>query len=100
MPTVSILVDGAVAQLVERLVRNEKVRGSNPLGSTTLPLEALDMAFKQRRPPDGLVHHSVRGVQYASAVYRKSGPGRRHPEHEPQRQLLRQCQHGKFLEYP
>ena len=27
---------GAVAQLVERLVRNEEVRGSNPLGSTRL----------------------------------------------------------------
>ena len=27
--------DGVVAQLVERLVRNEKVRGSTPLGSTT-----------------------------------------------------------------
>jgi hypothetical protein len=26
--------DGVVAQLVERLVRNEKVRGSIPLGST------------------------------------------------------------------
>src|SRR5579872_4977111 len=26
---------GAVAQLGERLVRNEEVRGSNPLGSTT-----------------------------------------------------------------
>jgi hypothetical protein len=25
---------GVVAQLVERLVRNEKVRGSTPLGST------------------------------------------------------------------
>ena len=30
----AILLDGVVAQLVERLVRNEKVRGSNPLGST------------------------------------------------------------------
>ena len=28
---------GAVAQLGERLVRNEEVRGSIPLGSTTLP---------------------------------------------------------------
>ena len=28
------LVNGVVAQLVERLVRNEKVRGSTPLGST------------------------------------------------------------------
>jgi hypothetical protein len=27
--------NGVVAQLVERLVRNEKVRGSTPLGSTT-----------------------------------------------------------------
>jgi hypothetical protein len=27
-------VHGAVAQLVARLVRNEKVRGSNPLSST------------------------------------------------------------------
>ena len=28
--------EGAIAQLVERLVRNEKVRGSTPLSSTTL----------------------------------------------------------------
>jgi len=39
--------------------------------ATTLPLAALDMALKQRRPPDGLVHHSDRGVQYASAAYRQ-----------------------------
>ena len=31
--------DGVVAQLVERLVRNEKVRGSTPLGSTILRSE-------------------------------------------------------------
>ncbi len=30
---------GVLAQLVERLVRNEKVRGSNPLGSTSLRFE-------------------------------------------------------------
>ena len=30
------LMAGVLAQLVERLVRNEKVRGSNPLGSTSL----------------------------------------------------------------
>ena len=29
-------VDGVVAQLVERLVRNEKVAGSIPVGSTIL----------------------------------------------------------------
>ena len=30
------MLSGAVAQLVARLVRNEKVRGSNPLSSTTV----------------------------------------------------------------
>ncbi len=35
MPKVSLSCwNGVVAQLVERLVRNEKVRGSTPLGST------------------------------------------------------------------
>ena len=32
--------EGAIAQLVERLVRNEKVRGSTPLSSTILPWPA------------------------------------------------------------
>jgi putative transposase len=39
--------------------------------ATTLPLAALDMALQQRRPPTGLVHHSDRGVQYASEAYRQ-----------------------------
>lgn len=39
--------------------------------ATTLPLAALDMALTHRRPPAGLVHHSDRGVQYASAAYRQ-----------------------------
>jgi putative transposase len=39
--------------------------------ATTLPLSALDMALQQRRPPAGLVHHSDRGVQYASLAYRQ-----------------------------
>ena len=39
--------------------------------ATTLPLAALDMALTQRRPPSGLVHHSDRGVQYASEAYRQ-----------------------------
>lgn len=36
---------------------------------TTLTLAALDRALAGRRPPAGLVHHSDRGVQYASAAY-------------------------------
>jgi transposase InsO family protein len=34
-----------------------------------LTLEALRMALAQRRPGPGLVHHSDRGVQYASREY-------------------------------
>lgn len=33
-------------------------------------LAALHMALKHRRPPRGLLHHSDRGVQYASAEHR------------------------------
>jgi transposase InsO family protein len=34
-----------------------------------LPTAALRMALEQRKPAPGLVHHSDRGVQYASAEY-------------------------------
>jgi transposase InsO family protein len=36
-----------------------------------LVLEALRMALRRRRPQPGLVHHSDRGVQYASNDYTK-----------------------------
>ena len=39
--------------------------------ATSLPLAALDMALQHRQPKTGLVHHSDRGVQYASAAYRQ-----------------------------
>ena len=35
----------------------------------TLTLRALRLALEQRRPAPGLVHHSDRGVQYASGDY-------------------------------
>jgi len=35
-----------------------------------LTLDALNMAIRQRKPPDGLIHHSDRGVQYACTDYR------------------------------
>jgi transposase InsO family protein len=37
-----------------------------------LPLAALTMAISEQRPDAGLIHHSDRGVQYASAEYRSS----------------------------
>jgi putative transposase len=36
-----------------------------------LPLAALRRAISAQRPGAGLIHHSDRGVQYASAEYRK-----------------------------
>ena len=40
--------------------------------STSLPLAALDMAVRRRRPSSGLLHHSDRGCQYTSADYRNA----------------------------
>ena len=37
--------------------------------ATRLPLGALRHAIATRQPPPGLVHHSDRGVQYASGEY-------------------------------
>jgi putative transposase len=37
--------------------------------ATRLPMAALARAIAQRQPPPGLVHHSDRGVQYASGEY-------------------------------
>ncbi len=34
-----------------------------------LPMAALEKAIAERKPPPGLVHHSDRGVQYASGEY-------------------------------
>lgn len=38
---------------------------------TELASKALRMALQARRPPRGLIHHTDRGCQYASAAYRK-----------------------------
>lgn len=41
-----------------------------PSLATALPLAALHMALRRRRPAPGLLHHSDRGCQYASEDYR------------------------------
>ncbi len=40
--------------------------------ATALPLAALHMALRRRRPGAGVLHHSDRGCQYASADYRSA----------------------------
>jgi putative transposase len=58
---VALVVDGfsrrAVGWALERTLQ------------TRLAVQALEMAIAQRQPRLGLVHHSDRGVQYASAEY-------------------------------
>jgi putative transposase len=41
----------------------------DPTLATRLPLGALHQALATRQPPPGIVHHSDRGVQYASGEY-------------------------------
>jgi len=36
-----------------------------------LPLEALQMALRLRKPEEGLIHHSDRGVQYTATAYQE-----------------------------
>lgn len=43
---------------------------AGPSLQACLVLAALHMALRQRQPPKGLLHHSDRGVQYASADHR------------------------------
>ena len=42
---------------------------SGPTLQGCLVVAALQMALRHRQPPQGLLHHSDRGVQYASAPY-------------------------------
>ncbi|MBE3087947.1 MAG: DDE-type integrase/transposase/recombinase, partial [Chloroflexi bacterium] len=36
---------------------------------TSLAMKALEMAHRERKPQPGCIHHSDRGVQYASAEH-------------------------------
>lgn len=61
-----------VAGIIDRCTRRCVGWAMNNTLHTTLPLAAWQMALTQQRPPPGLVHHSDRGVQYASALYRQN----------------------------
>jgi len=57
-----------VLDLYSRAVVGWAVR---PTFTTDLPLTALHLALGRRQPSRGLVHHSDRGVQYASGDYQR-----------------------------
>ena len=62
-------VDVFVAVVMDAFSR--KIVGWNlgPKLTTDLALTALNNAIESRQPAPGLIHHSDRGVQYASAAY-------------------------------
>jgi transposase InsO family protein len=59
-----------VAGVLDRCTRRCVGWAMSDTLATSLPLAALDMALMHRKPSGGLIHHSDRGVQYASAAYR------------------------------
>ena len=68
-----------------------------------LVLDALRMALGRRQPDQeaGLLHHSDRGSQYASAAFQQlHAGGQDHVQHEPSRQLLGQRHDGELLRHP
>ena len=66
---------------------------------TGLTLAAFEMAIEQHQPPAGLIHHSDRGVQYASQhrVCRSTGGLRGVGEHVGRWQSLQQRQSRELL---
>jgi len=60
-----------VAAVVDRWTRRCVGWAMGESLATLLPLAALNMALAHRQPPAGLIHHSDRGVQYASESYRQ-----------------------------
>lgn len=62
---------GFLAVLLDAWSRRVIGYALGPLLDARLPLAALDAALESRRPDPGCVHHSDRGTQYASRLYRE-----------------------------
>ena len=61
--SIAVRVDGVVAQLAERLVRNEKVAGSIPVGSTIKSRGIIDLQSSEAVANYSLAFHArVRAV--------------------------------------
>ena len=61
---------GYAALLVDLFSRKIVSWSYRVLMNEDLVIEAIQQAIRQRRPPEGLIHHSDRGGQYASRRYR------------------------------
>jgi transposase InsO family protein len=60
-----------VAIILDLWSRRVAVWSSGTTLEASVAVAALQMALKQRHPPAGMIHHSDRGIQYASGQYRK-----------------------------
>lgn len=58
-----------LAVILDLFARRAVGNAVSPNIDTALCLEALRMAIELRHPPKGIIHHSDRGVQYASHDY-------------------------------
>ena len=58
-----------LAVILDLFARRAVGNAVSPNIDATLCLEALRMAIAHRNPPKGIIHHSDRGVQYASHEY-------------------------------
>ena len=61
-----------LAAILDRYSRKIVGWAMSERSDTALVLKALDMALRHRQPPVNLLLHSDRGVQYASAEYRRA----------------------------
>jgi putative transposase len=61
-----------LAVMLDLFARKVVGWSTSTVNDTALALTALEAAFKSRRPPRGLLHHSDRGSPYASDAYRAS----------------------------
>jgi transposase InsO family protein len=58
-----------LAVILDAFSRKVVGRGLDRTLAARLPMAALEQAIADRKPRPGVVHHSDRGVQYASGVY-------------------------------
>src|SRR5215510_11531213 len=82
--------DGAIAQLGERVVRNDEVGGSIPPGSTTL--RPSGYAWRSHELPEG--RGVVSGEAHRAKTGRISKETNRSPPRKPRRPLLHKTRHA------